>query len=1357
MAITQSGTTVTVSGYYAGTFAASAGTSTTMTTTGMTSGGYVKRIVAIVSGTGVGATGLVTANTTTLLTCADYFWMPSASGGFAKVTPDSTSVFAIMYNFDDLYSAVPTYCYWDSTTVKKSMTCTQNMVLAANTAIGDWIRNLKFNTNEHCITSTATTSWFQMGRINTDGDGMSGGILQYTKTDTTLAEVYFAGRMYLFGNVHQVDKYPSSDETIGDGEGTKAKYNIRYNLATAPVCLGLNNTKLNYIAFSMNAGDVWKDVDLVKSASSVVSAPLFMGGMKAFEGNLAFGAGAGTVDVWDMSLSGDASANNYPRAVAMYSTQTYDRIYLYRLNQTLAVSGIVAWEGIMKNGTLELTNTIDITTHDTSDAAVASVKVGVIKSSDYTGQIITAKDTLANNYAPIKSRFITTNGSGLYTGPFGTSEGIALHCYSLVYSSELVSTVTTHGPYTLIFTKYGYIQQVQSRNYGYKNANSETSFLVVDPYSVAAYATAIAYTGMAMNVTSPVAGQAVLTGAQTFQHLYDFVKARIDYEAGTNDTYVQDWLSSTDGINFTIASGWSIKPQNYLDYTGFSLNGNLEYDTAGTFSPILGTATLTFSAASGSFDFSGATMTGVQTLINTGGGSIDVYLPAGTGYVNTGPNITLHVSAAVQGLSFTGLAAGSQVVVFETGTQTELYRDNSSTTTSYFSQTRVSDVTVDYTIMQAGYVPIRVTGVLLQSAVLATPIQQDLDRSYTASSGLTYGTTATVDPVTTLQFALTTDTTTQNFYSFWIEAWIAQSALTNTEFPLKAFGPSSVTLKYDYEFDGSTSIAHLSRGGIRYLATGDTVTAIYSGFLSTGAMTGLQAQYQQTDGGTTTNTASTGIVDQLIQTYGDATHGNFDYSTWMVFKAQADGYDQAESDVYATYGALVDELYIFGLAPLSNGLTTGDPSVTGVTITDHGASPVTWNGVDYSLTITDSATVHTGEEIMRWLRYNYSLGGTFQSKDTFDWHDLVQKNGTKYKTVRGAIYGDTGATTKGVRVVQNDGTTGHADFDLHTGDTSSYAPPVYQSVTITGLVSGSRVQVYDTTSATELYNDVVAATSYQWLDTVGAVADRAIRVRITYCSGTTAYDYIQQSVGTCGQTSATSALSYIAEQTLDTVYNANGIDGSAIYATSGITFTDATVDLVNCNIAGGAVSWATIYACFVYWMNTATGIANDITYISAIDQANFILTSMQIKNTSATPLTITGGWGRDATTLSIADVIDVAGSTGNIYPQPDHVVGYSSGSGLTAGESANLSSIKGVTDQFSFTVANQVDANALAVPAGATPPTVAEITADIDANSTQLAKLGTPAGASVSADIAAVKADTGKNLYLPGTGPIAKY
>ena len=43
-----------------------------------------------------------------------------------------------------------------------------------------------------------------------------------------------------------------------------------------------------------------------------------------------------------------------------------------------------------------------------------------------------------------------------------------------------------------------------------------------------------------------------------------------------------------------------------------------------------------------------------------------------------------------------------------------------------------------------------------------------------------------------------------------------------------------------------------------------------------------------------------------------------------------------------------------------------------------------------------------------------------------------------------------GATLKGVRVVQSDGTTPHVDFDLFTfDDGTTYAPPIVVELTVT--------------------------------------------------------------------------------------------------------------------------------------------------------------------------------------------------------------------------------------------------------------------------------------------------------------------
>lgn len=228
-------------------------------------------------------------------------------------------------------------------------------------------------------------------------------------------------------------------------------------------------------------------------------------------------------------------------------------------------------------------------------------------------------------------------------------------------------------------------------------------------------------------------------------------------------------------------------------------------------------------------------------------------------------------------------------------------------------------------------------------------------------------------------------------------------------------------------------------------------------------------------------------------------------------------------------------------------------------------------------------------------------------------------------------------------------------------------PAVYQSVTVNGLVAGSRLQIYDTTADVELAN-VTTGTSYTWTDPNPAAASRAIRVRIAYVSGTDARLFIDTPIGTAGTLSTNAALSYLANQSNDDVYIANAIDGSAV---TGITISDS-IDRMIINIAGGSVSWPQIYAYNVYWLHTEAGIRDDGVIITAVDTANYRVTGFKIRNSSTVPLSITGGYGVDTATGSVASLVDAAGSTGNIYQTPDIVIAYATGSGLAPDERAKL-------------------------------------------------------------------------------------
>ena len=573
-------------------------------------------------------------------------------------------------------------------------------------------------------------------------------------------------------------------------------------------------------------------------------------------------------------------------------------------------------------------------------------------------------------------------------------------------------------------------------------------------------------------------------------------------------------------------------------------------------------------------------------------------------------------SSDARGLAFAGLVSGSKVKVFLTGTDTEKFSTASSGTSETWSESVSGSLTVDYVIMKAGYLPIRVTGVTVTagpSGVQPVPVSQVVARWYQASSGLTINTNCFAN-TSTKKWGLTTTSTLQNLASYLLEQWVALGdtgeAYANKAFPLEANGPNSFTWLDGWEADLSTyaaSITNLSRDGMRYLNSSGVMTASWCALLSAGVPAGLQVRFQQVEGATPTNAAATGNIDQLIQIYGDATHGSFDRRGYMVAKVQEEGYDQAEVDVVAQYGALEDQLYVIALIPTANGIAAANPTVSSVTITDHGASPVTWNTKAFSITITDSGTT-SGQTIMQWIRHALDTGGTFQGKNGFNWHDLIQVNGDKFKGVRGSIYGDTGAALKGVRVLR--GTDAHPDFTIHTADdgsTVSTTPPAQASATI---LADSRVQLYNVTTATELDNVFVTGTTYANTLTSGVSVGDALRIRVCKLG----YDEAEAfAVWTA------SGASFLVTQNSSDVYAAWGIDGSTV-----TEFTDDVTGhiYIDANDLDGQTTKTRLGAWYSWVLTTEIGIRHfygAVSYlaVNAI-RINVDVADILIENVNAT-------------------------------------------------------------------------------------------------------------------------------------------
>jgi hypothetical protein len=167
---------------------------------------------------------------------------------------------------------------------------------------------------------------------------------------------------------------------------------------------------------------------------------------------------------------------------------------------------------------------------------------------------------------------------------------------------------------------------------------------------------------------------------------------------------------------------------------------------------------------------------------------------------------------------------------------------------------------------------------------------------------------------------------------------------------------------------------------------------------------------------------------------------------------------------------------------------------------------------------------------------------------------------------------------------------------------------------VTGIIAGSRIQIYNVTTATEIANEVVGGTSWTLNYQEGSdftVGD-SVRIRLTRQSGVTAY------LGfTAGATAGANGWSAVAAQVVDSVYATLAIDGSAI--------TDYAADYVNDEVditVGADFYLSELYAWWVYNLTTSQGISDFFGALVAVDEGNFendnTIVSIKLDNTTGT-------------------------------------------------------------------------------------------------------------------------------------------
>ena len=327
---------------------------------------------------------------------------------------------------------------------------------------------------------------------------------------------------------------------------------------------------------------------------------------------------------------------------------------------------------------------------------------------------------------------------------------------------------------------------------------------------------------------------------------------------------------------------------------------------------------------------------------------------------------------------------------------------------------------------------------------------------------------------------------------------------------------------------------------------------------------------------------------------------------------------------------------IIGNMTLSGGLSSG-VSVTGNVAQ---ATPTNLTGV----TITGNLTYNTNTPITVTLT-NCTISGT------------VSNTGSAQVTV--------------VRVNSTIGTAG-----------SNVISQQFATVSAPNLITGTRVRVYDQTSAVELFNGVLASPGFS--QSFLYTTDKTITLTATYVSGATA----KLGVSATGVLTA-SGVSFLTSQVDDTVYNAIAVSGSTVTGFA----ADYVNDEINVTVAAN-FNVTNLYAWWVFNQSTTQGIADFFGGITAVDAANFrienTLVDLYIDNTTATnirqldnariyradnayPVKSSGGGGID---VNWRDQVYVA-------PSVDY-------SNLATQASLNL--VKAKTDNLPANTATQLDA-----------------------------------------------------------------
>jgi hypothetical protein len=190
-------------------------------------------------------------------------------------------------------------------------------------------------------------------------------------------------------------------------------------------------------------------------------------------------------------------------------------------------------------------------------------------------------------------------------------------------------------------------------------------------------------------------------------------------------------------------------------------------------------------------------------------------------------------------------------------------------------------------------------------------------------------------------------------------------------------------------------------------------------------------------------------------------------------------------------------------------------------------------------------------------------------------------------------------------------------------DSYSTSGNLFVKLGVTNAISGSRIQLYNITDSSEIYNGIIGTSYSQYIQ---YTEDKNIRVRAAYQNGLTAYKGYE-NFGTLTE----NGLSFSLNQELCDVYGEIGIDGS--------TVTEFTADYPNVQIdvsdGDGMTTAQRLFVWYKYILTTEDGIRNFFLLMSPDDIVNYKMDYIQLENVTVNPLILYGGrlYRSDGTTV----------------------------------------------------------------------------------------------------------------------------